>query len=475
MLLPWVGSLMVLAATGAAAALPPELQQSLARAGVPPGAVSVLVRELPTAAGASPRGRDRIRHRAEVAMNPASLMKLVTTYAALDMLGPDFTWSNRVWVDGPVVDGVLRGNLILQGSGDPKLVLERLDALLRQIQVAGILAIQGDIVLDASVFALPPHNPARFDDEPLRPYNTAPDGLLVNFKSLIFRFTPTPDGALATVAHEPPIAGVTIPANVRLASGPCGDWRGQLQADFSDPREVRFGGSYPATCGERSWPVAWVEPQTYASRVVHAMWSAIGGQLYGRVREGATPPSARLLLSQPSLPLSEIVADVNKFSNNVMAQQVFLTLSAQTGGRGSFDGSRQRLRDWWRQRFAPDGEPHIENGSGLSRLERSSAASLGALLERAAAGPHGAVFEASLPLAGVDGTMARLRDRQPEALAIGNARIKTGSLRDVAAVAGFATGQSGTRYSVVAIINHPQAAAARPTLDRLLDWVIRDR
>jgi D-alanyl-D-alanine carboxypeptidase/D-alanyl-D-alanine-endopeptidase (penicillin-binding protein 4) len=205
------------------------------------------------------------------------------------------------------------------------------------------------------------------------------------------------------------------------------------------------------------------------------MWSAIGGQLYGRVREGATPPSARLLLSQPSLPLSEIVDDVNKFSNNVMAQQVFLTLSAQTGGRGSFDGSRQRLRDWWRQRFAPDGEPHIEHGSGLSRLERSSAASLGALLERAAAGPHGAVFEASLPLAGVDGTMARLRDRQPEALAIGNARIKTGSLRDVAAVAGFATGQSGTRYSVVAIINHPQAAAARPTLDRLLDWVIRDR
>mgnify|MGYP000423284407 CR=1 FL=1 len=160
--------------------------------------------------------------------------------AALELLGPDFTWTNRVYVDGPVTDGVLDGNLIIRGSGDPKLVLERVDALLRQVMAQGVREVRGDIVLDRSIFQVPERHPGAFDDEPLRPYNASPDGLLVNFKSLVFTFTPDPAHSQALIRSEPPIAGVEIPASLALVSGPCGDWRAGLRADFSSPDRVRF-------------------------------------------------------------------------------------------------------------------------------------------------------------------------------------------------------------------------------------------
>ena len=455
-------------------ALPPAFTQALARAGVPPQAVGVMVTALPPQGGAAAKPEVRLSHRADATMNPASVMKLVTTYAALDLLGPDFTWSNRVYVDGPVADGVLDGNLILRGSGDPKLVLERLDALLRQVIAQGVREVRGDIVLDRAVFEVPERDPGAFDDEPLRPYNASPDGLLVNFKALVFTFTPDPARGRVLVRSEPPIAGVDIPTEVPLTAGACGDWRTQLRADFSSPQRVQFGGRYAASCGERIWPVAYVEPRTYAARVVHAMWQGAGGRLGGRVREGATPANARLWLAAESLPVGTVIADINKFSNNVMAQQLFLTFSSQPQGPGTFEGSRQRLVRWWRERFAGQPAPVLDNGSGLSREERSSAAALTALLRRAAASPQAEAFIQSLGLAGVDGTVARMRERNGASPALGNAWLKTGSLRDVAAVAGYVNGRSGQRYSLVALINHDNAGAARAALDLLVDWVAQE-
>ena len=470
------------AAAGAQTALPAEFAQSLARAGVPRDAVSVLVTALPADAvetrpgPAQPRAQPapRLTHRADAAMHPASVMKLVTTYAGLDLLGPDFTWTNRVYTDGAVADGVLDGNLVLRGSGDPKLVLERLDALFRQVIAQGVREVRGDIVLDRGIFQEPERDAAAFDDEPLRPYNAAPDGLLLNFKSLIFTFTPDAATGRAVVRSEPPMAGVEIPADLPLGTGACGDWRAALQADFASAQRVRFAGRYPASCGERRWPVAYVEPRAYAARVVQAMWTTAGGVLTGRVREAPTPASARLWVSANSLPLADIIADINKFSNNVMAQQLFLTLSSQAPEGGTFQASRARVAAWWRTRFGDQAAPVLDNGSGLSRAERSSATSLTALLRRAATGPLAAPFASSLGRAGVDGTVARMRERPGSSAVVGQAWLKTGSLRDVAALAGYVNGRSGQRYSLVALINHDNAAAARPALDQLVEWVVRD-
>ncbi|MCA0327243.1 MAG: D-alanyl-D-alanine carboxypeptidase/D-alanyl-D-alanine-endopeptidase [Proteobacteria bacterium] len=471
--------------------LPPDIAEALARAEVPASSVAMVVAPLPppgTVGGErnptptpppGPAALPRLSWQPDLALNPASVMKVVTTYAGLDLLGPGHFWKTRVYAQGPIQDGVLRGNLLIRGGGDPKLVLERLQDLMRAIQEQGVREVRGDILLDNSVFRLPPHDPAAFDDDPLRPYNAGPDGLLVNFKALVLTFTPDPPGRRVRVTHEPPIAGVDIPTVLRASSGPCGDWRSRLGADFTQPGQVRLGGRYSMRCGVQQWAVAYVDPASYAPRVIEAMWRAGGGQLGGQVKWVDRPPEGPAI-GQPvvtgySLPLMEIIGDINRFSNNVMAQQLFLTLSAAGSGHGSFTDSRDVLARWWRRRFGTrPAPPVIDNGSGLSRDERVSASALTALLARAAEGPNAAVFEQSLSLAGVNGTARRLAARNPHSEAIGNARLKTGSLRDVAAVAGYAWGRSGQKYTVVGLINHPNAGAARPALDKLVEWAVRD-
>jgi serine-type D-Ala-D-Ala carboxypeptidase/endopeptidase (penicillin-binding protein 4) len=469
------------AATETSAPLAPVLVKALARAGVPRDAVSFEVRALANDAG------PRLSHRATVAMNPASVMKLVTTFSALDILGPDFTWKTSFYTDGALSKGVLTGNLIIKGGGDPKWVLERIEENLKTLQTLGVQRITGDIVLDNSVFDLPAHNPAEFDGDPIRNYNSAPDGLLVNFKALILKFVPDPQTQTIRVVSEPPMADVAIETQVTATTDSCGDWRSTLRADFSNPNKVQFNGSYSVRCGENTWPVAYAEPASYATRVVKAMHKASGGVLDGKVRYGVMPRNALLLWQAPSLPLSQIIADVNKFSNNVMAQQVFLTLSAQASpfntslnlpGKprtGSFERSRETVQHWWRERMGLRAKaPTLDNGSGLSRSERISTQALGELLRLASKHPSAEVFSNSLSVAGIDGTAANMVKRGVAVNAIGNAQLKTGTLRDVVAVAGYATGRSGQRYSVVGIVNHPNASAARPALDALVEWAVMD-
>ena len=457
----------------AQAALPKDVLQTLQKAQVPPSALSVLIAPLPNGITSSNAQSRHLSHHAQASVNPASVMKLFTTYAGLSLLGPDHVWRNRVYTDGPLRDGVLQGNLVVRGSGDPKLVVERLQELLAQVRAAGVREVRGDIVLDRSVFDVRERSEP-FDDEPLRPYNVGPDGLLLNFKAVVYKFTPDAAGGRVHVRFEPPLAGFSAPTQLPLSQGPCSDWRRQLQADFSQPLQVRFAGRYPVSCGEREWPVAYPEPEAYAPRVMQALWQAAGGQLTGQVRYGARPASAKQLLESPSLPLSEIIKDINKFSNNVMAQQLYLTLSSELGAPGRLEASRLRLSQWWRQGFSGHEEPVLDNGSGLSRSERSTAQALTALLQAAHASPHARYFVDSLAVAGVDGTAARLKDRHPQSPVIGNAWLKTGSLRDVASVAGYVQGQSGQRYTLVAVLHHPNAQQARAVLDQLLEWTVRD-
>ena len=454
--------------------LPKSLVQALKQANVPLQDFSVMVTPIGNAAGdARTPLMPRLSYRASAEMNPASVMKLITTSAGLSLLGPDFTWRNRVLVEGQVKEGVLYGNLYLKGSGDPKLVLERVQSLIDAVMAKGLRDIRGDIILDGSVFDLPAKNPASFDAEPLRPYNVAPQGLLLNFNAILFKFSPDIANGVANINTEPPLTNVQMPSTVPLSNGPCQDWRTQLRADFSQADVVRFLGAYPSACAEQQWPVAYVQPQSFAPRMMEAMWRQSGGKLQGQVREGVTPNPALLWLEAPSLPLSEIVADINKFSNNVMAQQLFLTLSSQNS-RGQFEASRQVVLKWWAQNLPDQKPPVLDNGSGLSRDERSSAQALTALLQLAAKSPYALALQNSLSIAGVDGTLSRLKDRQPQSPAIGRARLKSGSLRDVASLAGYVEGLSGQRYVLVVIVNHPNANAVRPAFDKLLEWTVND-
>ncbi len=450
------------AAQANAGPLPADVEAALQRAGVPRESLSVVVHEVgaPT---------PYLAWQAQTLVNPASLMKLVTTAAALDLLGPAWSWTTPVWIQGTTLNGVLDGNLVIKGSGDPKLVQERLWLLLRRVQQLGVREIRGDIVLDRSAFSVPEQNPADFDGEPLRPYNVQPDALMLNFKSLLLTFTPDPARGIAIVSTEPPLAGVRIDLSVPLSNGVCNDWRAALRPDLADPQRIRFAGHYASNCGEKQWPLAYADPKVYNPRVLAGLWREMGGKLIGRVRDGTAPtdpPSFEL--SSP--PLAEMVRDINKFSNNAMAQQLFFTLALTQRGSGTPEQARDLLRSWLTERFGDDARGAvIDNGSGLSRESRLTAQLLARLLQAAYAGPAMPELMSSLPVSGIDGTLRRARNA-----ATGRAHLKTGSLKDVAGLAGYVLSTGGRRHVLVAIINHPNANAARPALEALVQWTAND-
>ena len=445
-----------------ARALPPAVDAALTRAGVPRDAMVAWVQEV-----ASPR--PRLAWQADKPVNPASLMKLVTTFAGLELLGPAFTWSTPVWLQGPIESGVLQGNVVVKGTGDPKLVLERLWLLMRRVQQAGVREIRGDIVMDRSAFAVAEANPADFDGEPLRPYNASADALLLNYRAVLITITPDPARGVAVVSVDPPLAGVRADPAVPLSNGPCEDWRAALKSDFADPARLRLAGAFPVACGEKVWPIAYVDPRSYNERALAGMWQELGGRLAGTVRDGAapaTPPTFELR----SEPLAEIVRDINKLSNNVMAQQLFLTLAATQRGAGTPEAARDLLQAWLRGKVGAGAanDAVILNGSGLSRDSRLSASLLGRLLHAAWASPVMPELMSSLPVTGIDGTMRRSKGVP------GRAHLKTGSLRDVVGIAGYVLGDSGRRYVVVGIVNHPNPNAARPAIEALMEWAAAD-
>ncbi|MCO5977120.1 D-alanyl-D-alanine carboxypeptidase/D-alanyl-D-alanine endopeptidase [Ideonella oryzae] len=451
----------------AAPTLPPGVQAALRRAQVPAEALSAVVQEV---------GSDRPLWSlgADIPRNPASVFKLLTTYAALDQLGPAWTWQTPVYLTGPVHDGVLDGSVLLRGSGDPGLVLERVWLLLHHLQQRGVRGIRGDIVLDRSAWQLPPDTPADFDGEPSKPYNVQPDALLLNYKTLTLHFSPMLEQGVARVSAEPRLAGVNLPETVPLSKRPCGDWRAGLQPDWSDPAHIRLSGSLGADCGEKDWPVAYADPARYNALLIAQLWQEMGGRLDGQVKEGTVPPQAVPTWQENSPPLAEVVRNINKFSNNLMAEQLFLTLGMldrpDPSRPATPDDARTALRSWLAQRLGPEAATQVvvDKGSGLSRETRISAQQLATLLLQAWRSPVMSELMSSLPVSGVDGTLKR------STATGGRAHLKTGSLRDAAAQAGYVLSRSGRRYVLVALVNDEQAGRARPALEALTQWVMDD-
>ncbi len=448
------------APAAAADPMPIEFFEGLIAARIPAEASAVMVQ---------PLSEDGIRFAANEKrpMNPASTMKLVTTYSALHLLGPAFTFRTEVLAHGTMAGETLRGNLHVRGGGDPKLVIEDLWLLIDRLRGYGLREIRGDLVLDKSIFEPQAHDPASFDGEEGRAYNVGPDALLVNFKSVAVSFVPDPVSRVARVIVVPQVAGMKIPRTVPAVDGGCGNWRGRLLADLDDPMAIRFRGVYPLACGERSIHLGALGHTNYFAAVFRSLWERQGGTWTGKVREGAVSPDARLIAVQESPPLASLVRDINKYSNNVMTQQLFLTMGAAGGEPGNATRGALAVRGLLAARGLDVPELVLENGCGLSRIERISTASLAQVLVDAWKSQWMPELMASLPISGVDGTM-RTRD-----VPTGAAHMKTGMLDDVRAVAGYLLAASGRRYVIVAFINHPNAGRAQRAHDALLEWVYR--
>lgn len=475
----------------AANELPPAVTTALKHAGIPLKSVGVVVQEVDAK-------QPTMTVNAAMPFSPASTMKLLTTDAALELLGPTYTWKTQAYITGDVNGDVLNGNLIFKGGGDPKLVTENFWLFLRQIRAAGIRDIRGNVLLDRSAFEAIRDDSASFDGDPTKPYNAVPDALLLNYQSLRFQFTPSNVGGAATVLVDPPLANYEVVAPT-WTNGDCGDWQGKLAADIT-PAGAHFTGHYSVACGERNWYIRpyQMSANQYFGAIFKKLWGDVGGTFSGNIVDGLVSSDARLIATWESPTLAEAIRDMNKFSNNVMARQLLLTLGASgsnggasgnvnNGGAGSANATNaavaangadavpaspergaQVIKSWLAYKNIEAPELVIDNGSGLSRNERISAASMSSLLVQAFRSPMMAELIASLPLVGYDGTMRhRLNDQD----VAGNAHVKTGTLNDVKAIAGYVNAQSGKRYVVVFFINHPNAPSGGAAQDALLEWV----
>lgn len=464
----------------AQAQLPEPVAALLAGANIPDDAMSALVM----------RGeRTLVSHLPARPMQPASTMKLVTTMVGLEQLGPVFKGRTELRTSAEVVKDVLQGDLVLRGGADPDLSGEVLQRMLQALRNQGIRTIKGNLVLDRRLF-----NPARmdigvppFDEYPEAYYNVIPDALMVNKNML--QIDMRSNATRMQLAMEPALERVAIRSGMTLIEADCAKWEDGWKApEVTRARdgklEVVLHGTFPKNCA-RSYSINVIDRQDYVDRLFRITWKKLGGVLRGETVDGEAPADSRLLAAHASRALPEIIRDINKPSDNALARTLFLSLGTlapdAVSGSSPIPGvatdttiirSDLAVRDWMRKHAIDDTGMVLENGSGLSRLERISPLQMAGVLQAGLHSNWAPEFLASLPIVAVDGTM---RKRLHDSAAAARARMKTGTLRNVVAIAGYVPDASGQQCVVVAMINSELVGdgKGRAVLDALVDWVAR--
>lgn len=474
--------LLALAVSGAQAEpaaspqLPAPVARAIAASGLPQRAFGIYAQEVVG------EQRTVLSLNAEQPYTMASTTKIVTSLAALDLLGPHYRWRTSAFALGTLSEGRLVGDLLIVGGGNAQLTAAGLKAWFARMHDQGLKAIDGDIVLDRYAFQLTPADHAGTPvQSAAEPRHVWPDAMTLDEGVLRIAIQPTRNGKVA-LALQPPLADVRIDNRVVAGDGcsAAARWEADRRGGGAS---VVVQGTWGAGCGARS--LAFVPPADagIAARALPAMWAATGGTLTGRVVSAAVVPGVspvpsgldgepiKPLSFDRSKPLTELVRDINKVSDNVGARNLMLSLSPGFPERpATLAGAQRVVRLWLREQGLADGDVQVENGSGLSHSERAKPRALVQLLRKAWRADQAQAFFESLPVAGVDGTMAH---RLKGGAAAGQAYLKTGTLNETVALAGYVHAASGKMYAVAVMVNAADAARGRPALDALIEWLAR--
>ncbi|HUQ28785.1 MAG TPA: D-alanyl-D-alanine carboxypeptidase/D-alanyl-D-alanine-endopeptidase [Usitatibacter sp.] len=450
--------------------LPRAMLDALRASGLPQDAAAVVVQRVSD-------GATVLSHNADRSMQPASTLKPLIALVALETLGPDYRGRSEILAEGEIDAGTLRGNLVLRGRGDVDLDWRALERMLSLARLKGIREIRGDFVVDRTFF-----EPARtdvglapFDGTPEFRYNFVPDALSLNMNLVELQMVS--DGDRVAVAFSPELDEVRFVSEFKLVERKCADWEDgwilpTVETDRRGAIVVRLRGDFPRGCSA-STQINVIDRGVFAERLFRAMWKRLGGSFRGRVRDGAASSDAEVVATHRSRTLAELLRDINKDSDNPVTRVVYLLLGASSKADPALPTAARaehEVRAWLARNGIEQEGLVLENGSGLSRLERIRPAQLAAVMRAGLRSDWSAEFISSLPVAALDGGM---RTRLTQSVAARKARIKTGTLSNTSAVAGFVTDTRGDMYVVAAIINDDAAKReiARPVLDLLVDWV----
>lgn len=409
-----------------------------------------------------------LAHRADTSVNPASTMKLVTTFAALRSLGTNYRWQTE-WRSNGQIDGngVLQGDLYWIGSGDPVFDQPNILEMQQQLTAHGIRQINGKLILDRSVWGST-GTAAGFEEDQDEAFTTPPDPNMVAYKVLWAQASQDEQGQLSFILN-PPLANIAIDTSqvISRVSGSCGKLANHISARLVN-RTLSFQGSLPNACLGKEMFINLFPAPEFAQESFQGQWRAqgyLGPTGFGIAR---APANSQLLAASFSKPLGEVLTDMNKHSNNLIARSVFLTLGAKEAeGRTTVLNAEAAIRRQLVAAGLDDEALVLENGSGLSRKARLTARMLGDMLASAYRSPFAADFIHTLPIGGQDGTLKnRFRS-------LGSAiHMKTGTLRDVRALAGYWLPSNGDPLAIVVIINSPRATGYLNELDQTVARII---
>ena len=455
----------------AGAELPPELAAAIKDADFSSDGIGLFIQSVDNE-------KPLVALHADLFLNPASVIKLVTTAAALDMLGQGYRWSTEVMYTGNIEGHTLNGDLYIRGNGDPYLTPERFWRLLNRIYIAGIHRITGDVLIDNSYFEPGKVDYAAFDQQPYRTYNVGPNAVLVGFQATEFHLDIDTTGTAPAVKITPfpQSPRLRIINQVKLVNGSCNAWKKRLSLQTRNNAgmlEVVFSGNYALACKQRTLYRRVSEAQDHYQHFFLPLWNQIGGSVDGKITQGIVPADAKRLLQESSISLAEAVRLVNKFSNNVMTRQILLSMGAQEfGPPGTTDKGIAAVNAWLVEHKLDHPDLQLDNGAGLSRDARISAGLLGEILLHVYKQPYMPEFIAALPVSGYDGTMAHRFNDTP---LVGHAHIKTGLLDFVQSMAGYVTTATGKRYVVVLLHNDPRAhtRSAEKLQNQVINWIYK--
>lgn len=486
------------AMTNADGTLPQSVRDKMAQAGLAADAVSLWVEPLSARQGQNDsvsgqmlRQNPLIRHHADTPRTPASTQKLITTYIALHTLGEHHRWATYVQPKGVIINGTLHGDLVIQGNGDPAMTHEHLRAMLTQVQARGIRHIQGNIIIDNLAFRDVKFDTHAFDGQGMRAYNAAPNAFLVNFGTVEVDVLPSgrevvsqdDDGRQqkvfmagdrqgAAVQVLPTLADFDAPNQIAADQSSC---LTESQLNLSGNRLLVTGGTN-ADCGRRSYWLTFFDADQLAMKAVQGEWQKLDAAFSGEVVMAKARESMGLpWLVSLSKPLGEQIHLINQYSNNVMTEQVALSLPLASGevSVSDYPSAFSFIDRWWKKHLKSQ-PPVMSRASGLCRDCAITPEAMAELLVFAYQQPDFEIFKASLPVAGISGTMANLAKRDASHPAIGRAHVKTGTLNDVSSLAGYVMGRDGKWYVFVAMINAPNAghdAKVSAVLDEMLSHV----
>jgi D-alanyl-D-alanine carboxypeptidase/D-alanyl-D-alanine-endopeptidase (penicillin-binding protein 4) len=467
-------------------ALPAAVSAILRSSGLPATSFALDVRPVD---GAAPL----VAWHAERSFLLASTTKVVTSLAALDLLGPAHRWKTNAYATGALRGGRIAGDLVIVG-GEVGLTANELRRWFAQMHDEGVLAIAGNIVLDdvALLHELDPKQAATTAAE--RSPDSSVDPRTYNVGKLLVTVRPAA-GERAMVTIRPSPANVRIVNDVFMDGESCAAWARWKTADeigSGPPLQLWVRGRWRADCaadeiayvappaGARLEPeLGAARPQPIAApRLVADLWAEAGGALSGRVvvrDTAARVPRSAPWSSELLTPVGEVLREMNKTSNNEAARNVLLSLASPDGDGGglrvgALKAAQQRMRDWLRMQGLRDGDVTVVLGSGQSRAERGKPRAIVELLRNSWRSAESQTLVASLPIAGVDGTLVH---RMTNGAATGQAFLKTGTLSDTRALAGYVRAKSGRVYAVSLIVTDPDAAKGTPALDSLVEWVAR--